>query len=138
MLVGLPDKWYQLQDGGEKGGGDEVIEEGGSEGGRGEDGDKDTEDEGRGREVVMGEASTAEERPTSEVGTLIMEDDEVILHHIQQVDGDVAMKPADDRLVSASKMAVQPSPLENITEEDEDVEEDIVNREELLMRCKVS
>lgn len=67
-----------------------------------------------------------------------------MLHHIQQVDGnegDVAVTSSvtsspDDRLVSASK--TQPSPLENITEEDEDVEEDIVDRAELLTRCKVS
>lgn len=62
-----------------------------------------------------------------------------MLHHIQQEDGDAAVIPSpDDRLVSASKMAVQPSQLENITEEEEDVEEDSVNREELLTRCKVS
>ena len=52
-------------------------------------------------------------------------------------EGDVAVTSLpDDRLVSASK--IQPSPLENITEEDEDMEEDIVDRAELLTRCKVS
>lgn len=74
VLVGLPDKWYLLQSDGEKGGGDEVIDQGGSEGGRGEDGDKEAEGEGREHEVVMGEASTVEETPTSEVGTLTIRD----------------------------------------------------------------
>lgn len=68
-----------------------------------------------------------------------------MLYHIQ-VEGDevgVAMTPSSDsRLVSASKMAIHPSQLENITEEDEEEEkeeeEDPVNREELLTSCKVS
>lgn len=66
-----------------------------------------------------------------------------MLYHIQ-VAGDevgVAVTPSpDSRLVSASKMAIHPSPLENITEEDEGEkeEEDPVNREELLTSCRVS
>lgn len=102
-----------------------MIEQGESEGGErgegGEEGEDGGKEEERGHEVVMGETITVEEIPKSEV---------------DGGEGDVAVLPSPDGLlVSASK--TQPSPLENITEEDEEVEEDMVDRAELLTRCKV-
>ena len=45
------------------------------------------------------------------------------------------MSPSDSRLMSPSK----PQPLENITEEEEELEEEevVVDREQLIRNCKV-